>query len=528
MKFGDKLIELRKKKGYSQEELAEKLGVSRQSVSKWESNNTYPETDKIIQIANLFECSMDDLINDKVTDVESSLRKNKNIYNIWNSLLEFITKTINMFSKMTFQQGLKCIIEMIIISIIMLIIGKIICGISCDLIVKIFSFVGNDFPRFTITFRTILEGIFGFIWFIISLIVLIYSFKIRYLNDYEQETININEQKQNKETTIEQKNDNKIIRNENEKPYAFLTTLSNIVIIFIKFIATMILIGICSVTIGFVITTVVMLAFIPTNLVFLWMAFIFGAASAISILAIIIIICFIFNKKMSVKAPLITFISSIVVFGTGIGMGIVSIENIDFIDDNSAFNLQVNNIEIEYKDNLVIEDNGVGTNTSYKYIIDNSLSDNQIIVSKEVDNNFFTLDTVESEMDKLPVISVVENSKDIKVLFEFFIKNLKDNKVYTFNEYGTDPLVIKANETTINNLINNLKKLYLVEEENNGNEIIINVQNSKVHFKNGLRGEYNGLDDTIEYYEDDYSCKKEIEATPYGERFIYICNEKED
>lgn len=48
MKFGDKLIRLRKKNGLSQEELAEKLGVSRQSVSKWESNNTYPETDKIV------------------------------------------------------------------------------------------------------------------------------------------------------------------------------------------------------------------------------------------------------------------------------------------------------------------------------------------------------------------------------------------------------------------------------------------------------------------------------------------------
>ena len=116
MKFGDKLIQLRKKNGLSQEELAEKLGVSRQSVSKWESNNTYPETDKIIQIANLFDCSMDDLINDKITDVESTLRKNKNnIQNVWDSLLEFITDTVNMFSKMKFKDGLKCIIEMIII-----------------------------------------------------------------------------------------------------------------------------------------------------------------------------------------------------------------------------------------------------------------------------------------------------------------------------------------------------------------------------------------------------------------------------
>ena len=123
MKFGDKLIQLRKKNGLSQEDLAEKLGVSRQSVSKWESNNTYPETDKIIQIANLFDCSMDDLINDKITDVESTLRKNKNnIQNVWDSLLEFITDTVNMFSKMKFKDGLKCIIEMIILSIILYII----------------------------------------------------------------------------------------------------------------------------------------------------------------------------------------------------------------------------------------------------------------------------------------------------------------------------------------------------------------------------------------------------------------------
>ncbi len=121
MKFGDKLIELRKKNGYSQEELAEKLGVSRQSVSKWESNNTYPETDKIIQIANLFECSMDDLINDKITDIDSTLRKNKsNINTVWNSLLSFITRTVNMFTKMKFMDGLKCVIEMIIIGFIII------------------------------------------------------------------------------------------------------------------------------------------------------------------------------------------------------------------------------------------------------------------------------------------------------------------------------------------------------------------------------------------------------------------------
>ena len=98
MKFGDKLIALRKKKGLSQEELAEKLGVSRQSVSKWESNNTYPETDKIVQICNIFECTMDDLINDNITDIESIERKSKNNINVMvDSFLDFILKQLICF-----------------------------------------------------------------------------------------------------------------------------------------------------------------------------------------------------------------------------------------------------------------------------------------------------------------------------------------------------------------------------------------------------------------------------------------------
>ena len=189
MKFGDKLVELRKKNGYSQEELAEKLGVSRQSVSKWESNNTYPETDKIIQIANLFDYSMDDLINDKITDIEGSLRKNKNIYNIWDSLLEFITKTINMFSKMTFLQGFKCIIEMIIIGLLLSLLGSILCGTLSSIIANLFKFLNNSH---ILLIKEILNSVFHLIWFILSAIVIIYTFKIRYLNDYEKETIKIN------------------------------------------------------------------------------------------------------------------------------------------------------------------------------------------------------------------------------------------------------------------------------------------------------------------------------------------------
>ena len=66
MTLGDKLSKLRKENNYTQEQLADVLGVSRQSVSKWEGNITYPETDKLIRISELFDCSLDYLLKDAV------------------------------------------------------------------------------------------------------------------------------------------------------------------------------------------------------------------------------------------------------------------------------------------------------------------------------------------------------------------------------------------------------------------------------------------------------------------------------
>lgn len=65
MSFGQNIQFLRKMRNkMTQEELAEKLGVSRQTVSKWELDATYPEMDKVIEICKLFSCSMDELIRE--------------------------------------------------------------------------------------------------------------------------------------------------------------------------------------------------------------------------------------------------------------------------------------------------------------------------------------------------------------------------------------------------------------------------------------------------------------------------------
>ena len=68
MTLGEKLSKLRKEYNYTQEQLADVLGVSRQSISKWESDIAYPETEKLIELGKLFECSMDYLLKDDVTE----------------------------------------------------------------------------------------------------------------------------------------------------------------------------------------------------------------------------------------------------------------------------------------------------------------------------------------------------------------------------------------------------------------------------------------------------------------------------
>lgn len=70
LEIANKLVELRKKNGYSQEELAEKLGLSRQAVSKWERAESSPDTDNLIVLARLYNVSLDDLLSTSASNEE--------------------------------------------------------------------------------------------------------------------------------------------------------------------------------------------------------------------------------------------------------------------------------------------------------------------------------------------------------------------------------------------------------------------------------------------------------------------------
>ena len=70
MILADKIITLRKKAGWSQEELASQLGVTRQSVSKWEGAQSVPDLDKVVLMSRIFGVSTDYLLKDELEEVE--------------------------------------------------------------------------------------------------------------------------------------------------------------------------------------------------------------------------------------------------------------------------------------------------------------------------------------------------------------------------------------------------------------------------------------------------------------------------
>ena len=72
MTLGEKITKQRKELNYTQEQLADILEVSRQTISKWESDIAYPETNKLIELSKIFNCSIDYLIKEDLTTTNNN------------------------------------------------------------------------------------------------------------------------------------------------------------------------------------------------------------------------------------------------------------------------------------------------------------------------------------------------------------------------------------------------------------------------------------------------------------------------
>lgn len=129
MEFNNKLYNLRKQRGLSQEELANRLNVSRQTISKWEVGESTPDMEKLVALSDLFEISLDELVMDKIPAHVGETSSKSDIVNVLND------KVITDENKQNAKRGLK--IVAIVLGIILLI----------DVISMIVYFCLSGFPQ---------------------------------------------------------------------------------------------------------------------------------------------------------------------------------------------------------------------------------------------------------------------------------------------------------------------------------------------------------------------------------------------
>ncbi len=539
MKFGDKLIALRKKNGLSQEELAEKLNVSRQSVSKWESNNTYPETEKIVLICNLFNCSMDELINDKITDIEQFERKEKNNLNIiFDSLLEFITKTVDMFAGMTFGSGFKCVIELLVVAFILFLVGSVGIAILSNLLTNLFGFIQGG-GRYAIV--NFVEGVLSIVWFILSVIVLVHVFKIRYLDYFERVTSDdrkgndkekntaFKEEKGspiNKEKIKKEAKPNIIIRDAGSEPFAFLSILSKIVIYFIKFCAVIADFWSIIVLFGLIVAFVVLIPFCLHSMLFAGINVAVLASIVITTLVTIALFKFITGKKVNLRLYSWIFLASIVVAGIGSGIGALGLKDIEVKEMNSNVELATFEDKIFYSNDIYIDNYGY----DIEYLIDNTIPTGEIKIMANYDNRLYSVHKEWMHEDKMNGYFLsTYSSLNFKKVYDLFIKDLKNNVIRDYSSSKIETLKVIANEETLNKVMANTAKIYLFDKE----KIDGGYKTSNYDYKvtidySECEVSYNAIDDAIDIDSKYCSCERKTVETSRGTRIWFSCESTRD
>ena len=120
MKFYENLKYLRKESNFTQEELAEKLSVSRQAVTKWESGQSLPDIENLKQLSDIFGVTMDSLVGDIETKKDSIMNKKINdigyfIFALLFLLVDIFLSIFNFFKKITSNETITAIATILII-----------------------------------------------------------------------------------------------------------------------------------------------------------------------------------------------------------------------------------------------------------------------------------------------------------------------------------------------------------------------------------------------------------------------------
>lgn len=325
MNLANNLRKIRKENNLSQEQLAEKLGVSRQSVSKWESEQAYPEMEKMIQICDLFDITMDELLNQNVSAVNEAKEEKTNLAKHIESFLNYVNKTIDLFSSMTHLQRFKCLVEQIIYVLILTAVFGIV-GALCRNILS--SFIGYG------EIMMLLKNLYIAICVLAGSILMFQIFKIRYLNYCE--IVNNPDSEKNENLEIETKDEESkrigkrifqrekiIIRDPNHSEYKFISGLVRILFAIFKVIMGAVGVCVCLCLIAEFTALAISFKISQSGLLFTGALIAISGTIALTVILLLCVYSTVFNHKFRKSILAIVFACSLAVTGTGIGVGVI-------------------------------------------------------------------------------------------------------------------------------------------------------------------------------------------------------------
>lgn len=447
MKFQDKLSKVRKERNLSQEALAEKLGMSRQAISKWESGSSYPDMATIIRVTKVLDCKLEDLLDDDTIGVKKESNTN-NFNTIIKDFLNFITKTYNMFWSMKFKDKIKCIIEILIIIFICYFASYIFGIFLKNTIFNIFNILPNNIYNYLLTLFKVLYSI---LMFVISFIITIHLFKIRYLDYY----ITIEDKNSINKTIEEDKTETKKIYNANKREKIIIRdpihSTNKFVEILIKLIKTLLKVFTTFILLFLIITfifitfaTTISFAWIKYGIIFLGAIIVGLGILNINYILIELIYEFIFDRSYYFKRIFIMFIIGLTLIGIGFGISFNELSKFNFNYTNNYDNNTI--LTLDYNDNMILDDLDY-----YKYhnkvVIDNN--QDKIIIEVLHDNN---IEPCVRNSDNHYFIDY--NSKNTNVI-KYILQDIKNKKIDFNGYYKYDIKSITISQKNYDKLINN-------------------------------------------------------------------------
>lgn len=443
MKFKDKLQIMRKKNNMSQETLSEKMNVTRQSVSKWESGASYPDMEKIMCLTKILNCTLEDLLDDGAIGNTKEVKHTLTDY--LNDFLKYITNLYNMILAMNFKQKITCMFEMGMIAIILLTVGVLSLSVFRTIIYGVLNLIPilNMRPVQSLFYELTMVGIK-----VLALMIWFHLLKIRYLNYYvtieDQGTKEkVIEKEINEKTILDKKKEVVIIRDPKDKSYSFFNIFSNIIIFVIKLIVALFALFGVMTLVCLLMISVIALAYTSYNSLFFFAGLCLLSISILNVIVLKILVNYIFNIKTNMKQCIATSFILLIAIGINLGFTVVSATKLELIDNKKE----------------VITENLVSKESLNNYLYSNG--DTCFYNFTSGGTNKVNFKITDTKMPKLIVnadykVTINDNgSVYLDNLFKLLLSDLKKDQIRENYYINVNSITIELNKNDYNYIMKN-------------------------------------------------------------------------